>query len=171
MTLRRAIRLGLYFSLVPLVSAAGAGRPSAAAAFGAVEAPAADATLQGAATGDRGRADLPVRSTRLERHDASTGLAGAVRAMAGHEAAPLFFSWTVPVVERARHEDDRRHWNGEDGHACTVGADDRIRPQRPPDGARPSPRRAARLETHSRRRCRRRARRRASRRKSVRRVA
>jgi HEAT repeat protein len=124
MSARFAIRLGVYASLVPLLSAAGAGRPTVAAAVVALEAPAVSATDQLAAAQSAAPAtDVPVRSSRLERHDASRGLAQLVRSIPSTDPGPSFLAWTVPSLQNEHGDHD---WRDGDTR-CVIGSDDRIR--------------------------------------------
>ena len=128
MSARFAIRLGVYASLVPLCSAGGAGRPTVAAAVVALEAPAVSAGQAIAAAPPATPTDLAVRSTRLERHDASHGLAPVLRSIASADPGPSLLAWTVPAMQDHREQDDHG-WYDEGDARCVVGADDRIQAQ------------------------------------------
>ena len=132
MTPRCAVTLGVYTSLIPLVSAAGAGRPSVAAAVVALEAPAAHPSQQGPNTLASRAGGVGVRSTRLERHDASSGLEQSVGSL-GRGEGPVFFAWTVPVV--AQHDHNERRWADDEADECTVSTDDRIEPRSGANGS------------------------------------
>jgi HEAT repeat protein len=70
-------------------------------------------------------ADLPVRSTRIERRDASRGLPAAVSAVQGADAGPLWLAWAVPAV--AQREGGRQGWRDRDPGGCVLEDDGNIR--------------------------------------------
>jgi hypothetical protein len=120
MTTRMLSTIGLCAVLVPVISAV----PPALDPFvlsparhglGAVAVVEAQAAVP----------DVPVRSTRIERRDAASGLAPAIAAVQGAEAGPLWFAWSVPAV--APREGKQRRWDDGDVGRCILDDDGDIR--------------------------------------------
>ena len=57
-------------------------------------------------------ADIPVRSTRLERRDAARGLAATIEQITRDDTAPLWLAWKVPSAER---RGEHRAWSDSEG--------------------------------------------------------
>jgi hypothetical protein len=121
MSIRGVAVAGVYSVLVAFGGVVGgSAAPPGASPFARVEAP----TSQSAAAGQQSEG-LPIRSTRLERRDAATGLQPAVAAIA-RAAGSGWLAWTVPAVRHERREsgawerDPQRFTGGcvldDDGH-------------------------------------------------------
>ncbi len=113
MTARTLVGAGLCAVFVPLVSALPPSLPDNRGVV-VVEAEAAQATTQ----------EPAVRSTRLERTDASAGLAAAVTGIQRANAGPLWIAWTVPAVASRDRGDSR--WNDGGVGRCVLDDDGEI---------------------------------------------
>jgi len=115
-TARTLAAAGACAMLVPVLSAIPPSPRRASSpprAFGStVEAQAADA-------------DLPVRSTRIERRDGSQGLPAAVAAIQRADAGPLWIAWSVPAV--TGREERHTRWGDRDPGRCVLDDDGEIR--------------------------------------------
>jgi HEAT repeat protein len=117
MTARTLVAVGLCAVLVPLVSALPSALPGNAGVL--VEAGPAPTPTQAAAT------EIPVRSTRLERRDASGGLSTTVIAIQRADNGPLWIGWTVPAVASREGHGDR--WGDGDAGRCVLDDEGEIR--------------------------------------------
>jgi HEAT repeat protein len=124
MTARTMVAAGLCAVLVPLVSALPPAVPDNLA-WGVLEA--------GAAPGQVGTSDLPVRSTRIERRDAAGGLPATLDAIQRADRGPLWVAWTVPAVA-SRDSRGGRWGDGEVG-GCVLDDDGEIQNSRGINGA------------------------------------
>jgi hypothetical protein len=121
MTLRTLSSIGLSAVLVPVMSAV----PPAIDPFVFSPAP---QVLGAAAAGQAAQTavpDVPVRSTRIERRDAASGLTAAIAAVQGAEAGALWFAWSVPAV--APREGKQGRWGDGDVGRCVLDDDGDIR--------------------------------------------
>jgi len=118
MTARTLVAIGLCAMLVPLVSALPPTLPGNAS-WVALEAGPAPAPTQGATP------DIPVRSTRIERREAGSGLAAAIAAIQRSDAGPLWIGWTVPAV--ASREGRGNRWGDGDVGRCVLDDEGEIR--------------------------------------------
>jgi HEAT repeat protein len=121
MTPRTLSSIGLCAVLVPVVSAVPPAidpfvLSPASPAFGAV---ATVEATQAAAP------EVPVRSTRIERRDAASGLPAAIAAVQAADAGPLWFAWSVPAV--APREGKRARWGDGEIGRCVLEDDGDIR--------------------------------------------
>jgi hypothetical protein len=77
-------------------------------------------------------ADLPVRSTRVERRDAASGLAQTAAAIQRADGGPLWLAWSVPAV--AGREGRHHRWGDRDPGRCILEDDGEIRQSYGTDG-------------------------------------
>jgi HEAT repeat protein len=106
MTIAHIVRAGAYAVLVPLVGATGTWTEAMSAApFVNLQAPSTS--------------DLPVRSTHLEKRDASHGLQPAVDGVLHADRGPAWLAWRVPAMARSG---DRGNWNDGEGR-CVLDDD------------------------------------------------
>jgi hypothetical protein len=99
MSIRGVVVAGVYSVLVAFGGVVGgSAAPTGASPFARVEAPASRSAIA-----EQQLDALPVRSTRIERRDAVTGLQPAVAAVARGQAGSVWLAWTVPAVQRERH--------------------------------------------------------------------
>ena len=117
MTTRTLIGVGLCALFVPLVSALPPALPGNAGVV--LEAGPAPTPTQAPAP------EIPVHSTRIERREASSGLAAAIAAIQRADAGPLWIAWTVPAVA-SRDARGGRWGDGEVGR-CVLDDDGEIR--------------------------------------------
>ena len=122
MTARTLVSAGACAVLVPLISAM---PPSLelgrSGPWVALEAGAAHAGRPAPQTQEQ---TLPIRSTRVERRDAASGLKPAIDAVQRAEAGPLWFAWSVPAVAQG---EKRSRWNDGDIGDCVLEDDGDIR--------------------------------------------
>ena len=122
MTARAFVAGGACAMLVPVLSALPPSPPRASstrALTSIVEAQAANA-------------DLPVRSTRVERRDAASGLAQTVATIQRGDGGPLWLAWAVPAV--AGREGRQHRWGDRDPGRCILEDDGEIRQSHGTDG-------------------------------------
>ncbi len=122
MTARALVAGGACAMLVPVLSALPPSPPRASstrALASVVEAQAANA-------------DLPVRSTRVERRDAASGLAQTVATIQRGDGGPLWLAWAVPAV--AGREGRQHRWGDRDPGRCILEDDGEIRQSHGTDG-------------------------------------
>jgi HEAT repeat protein len=122
MTARALVAGGACAMLVPVLSALPPSPPRASstrALASIVEAQAA-------------HADLPVRSTRVERRDAAAGLAQTVAAIQRADGGPLWLAWSVPAA--AGREGRHPRWGDRDPGRCILDDDGEIRQSYGTDG-------------------------------------
>lgn len=112
MTARTLVAVGVCAVLVPLVSALPPVLPGNAG-WVVIEADAQAAQAPGP--------EIPVRSTHLERRDASAGLSTTVSAIGRADAGPLWIAWTVPAV--ASRETRSGRWGDGDAGRCVLDDD------------------------------------------------
>jgi HEAT repeats len=117
MTVRTLVAVGLCGVLVPLVSALPPALPGNASVL--LEAGSAPTPTQAAAP------EIPVRSTRIERREASGGLAASITAIQRSDAGPLWIGWTVPAV--ASREGRGNKWGEGDVGRCVLDDEGEIR--------------------------------------------
>ena len=117
MTARTLVAVAVCAVLVPLLSALPPVLPDSPAWL-VVETGAT--APQAAAT-----SEVPVRSTRTERRDASGGLATTVTAIQRSDSGPLWIGWTVPAV--ASREGRGNRWGDGDAGRCVLDDDGEIR--------------------------------------------
>ena len=117
MTARTLVAAGLCAVMVPLVSALPPALPDSAAW---VVLDAGTAPPQAAPT-----PEIPVRSTRIERRDASAGLSATVTAIQRADNGPLWIGWTVPAV--ASNDAHGNRWGDGDVGRCALDDDGEIR--------------------------------------------
>jgi len=122
-TARALVAGGACAMLVPVLSALPPSPPRAtsprALSF-TVEAQAADA-------------NLPVRSTRVERRDASQGLAAAIAGVQRADAGPLWVAWSVPAA--ASRGGNHSRWGDRDPGRCILDDDGDIQQNFGMDGS------------------------------------
>ena len=116
MTARTLVAAGVCAVLVPLVSAL---PPALPGNFSWVVLEAGATATQAAVP------EMPVRSTRIERRDASGGLSMTVTAIQRADNGPLWIGWTVPAVA-SRDTRGGRWGDGEVGR-CMLDDDGEIR--------------------------------------------
>ena len=114
MTARTLVAAGVCAVLVPLVSAL---PPALPGSSGPAVLEAGTALPQAAAP------EIPVRSTRIERRDASSGLSTTVAAIQRADSGPLWIGWTVPAV--ASREGRGNRWGDGDVGRCVLDDDGR----------------------------------------------
>ena len=117
MTARTLVAAGVCAVLVPLVSALPPALPGSPSPI-VLE---AGNALQPAAAAS----EIPVRSTRIERRDASAGLATTVTAIQRADSGPLWVAWTVPAV--ASREGRGNRWGDGDVGRCVLDDEGDIR--------------------------------------------
>ncbi len=79
----------------------------------------------GAALPQAAAPEIPVRSTRIERRDASSGLSTTVAAIQRADSGPLWIAWTVPAV--ASREGRGNRWGDGDVGRCVLDDEGEIR--------------------------------------------
>ena len=77
--------------------------------------------------------EVPVRSTRIERRDASGGLETTVTAIQRSDSGPLWIGWAVPAV--ASREGGGNRWGDGDVGRCVLDDDGEIRNSHGIDGS------------------------------------
>ena len=112
MTARTLVGAGICAVLVPLVSALPPELPGSSSPV-VLE---AGAALQPVTV-----PEIPVRSTRIERRDASGGLSTAVTAIQRADSGPLWIGWSVPAV--ASREGRGNRWGDGDVGRCVLDDD------------------------------------------------
>jgi HEAT repeat protein len=116
MTARTLVAAGLCAVLVPLVSALPPALPGSSS----------PAVLEaGTALQQAAAPEIPVRSTRIERRDASSGLSTTVAAIQRADSGPLWIGWTVPAV--ASREGRSNRWGDGDVGRCVLDDEGEIR--------------------------------------------
>jgi hypothetical protein len=125
MNIRRFITAGIYCMCVAFGGFAGGSRaPVGASPFASAQAPASPSEAPGPQAAD----GLPVRSTRLERREATTGLQPVVAALTKSERATAWLAWTVPAIVRPDHQSGwrERDWQ-KDGAGCVLDDEGRFK--------------------------------------------
>jgi HEAT repeat protein len=117
MSARTLVAAALCAVLVPIVSALPPALPDS---FTPIVLEAGAALPQATAA-----QELPVRSTRIERRDAASGLPAAVAAIQRADSGPLWIGWTVPAV--ASREGHGNRWGDGDVGRCVLDDDGDIR--------------------------------------------
>jgi HEAT repeat protein len=116
MTARTLVAAGVCAVLVPLVSALPPALPGSSS----------PAVLEaGTALPQAAAPEIPVRSTRIERRDASSGLSTTVTAIQRADSGPLWIGWTVPAV--ASREGRGNRWGDGDVGRCVLDDEGEIR--------------------------------------------
>ena len=117
MTARTLVATSVCAVLVPLLSALPPVLPESPAWL----------VIEGGATAPQAAAtpELPVRSTRIERRDAASGLSTVVASIQRADSGPLWIGWTVPAV--ASREGRGNRWGDGDVGRCVLDDDGEIR--------------------------------------------
>jgi HEAT repeat protein len=116
-TARRLVTAGVCAVLVPLMSALPPVLPESPAWL----------VIEAGATAPQTIAtpDVPVRSTRIERRDASGSLSTAVSAIQRADSGPLWIAWSVPAV--ASREGHGNRWGDGEVGRCVLDDEGDIR--------------------------------------------